>query len=123
MKCLNEIRILGYLGGQPEIKYTSTGTEVCTISVATTSRWNDQRGDAQERTEWHTVVFWKKLASAVAENLAKGAPVLVTGEVRYREWEKGGQKHTSAEIHASDVIFLPHVPKNNSTTKQAGYGG
>lgn len=119
MKSLNEIRLLGYVGGDPECKFTSSGTPLCRFSLATTARWKGERDELKERTEWHTVVCWSKLAETVGENLKKGAPVLVSGELRYNEWVKDEQNHKSAEIHASDVVFLPRAASSASDTKTA----
>jgi len=98
----NKAVLVGNLGRDPEIRYTANGTAVCKFSLATTRRWNDG-----ERTEWHRIVTWGKLAETCHEYLAKGRLVFVTGEIRYDSYEDsdGNRRHTT-EIHADTVKFL-----------------
>jgi single-strand DNA-binding protein len=98
---INEIVIVGRLGQDPELRHTQGGKAVCNLSVATSNKSGDN-----EYTEWHRVNVWDASAEACAKFLSKGKLVGVTGELRYREWEKDGVKQRSAEITARRVQFL-----------------
>jgi len=112
---LNKVMIIGRLGQDPELKHTPTGTAVCNFSVATSESWNDKSGQKQEKTEWHRVVVWNKLAELCNQYLNKGKQVFVEGKLQTRSWDdKDGQKKYTTEILASTVQFL----SNNSA--QAG---
>lgn len=103
---VNKVILLGRLGQNPEIKYTPTGMAVCNFSLATTENWQDKGGQKQERTEWHRVVVWGKLAELCNQYLAKGRQVFVEGKLQTRSWEKDGKKNYATEIVASTVQFL-----------------
>ena len=99
--------LLGNLGRDPEIRYTPTGTAVANFSVATSEKWTDKDGNKQERTEWHRIVAWAKLAEICSEFLRKGSPVFIEGRIRTNEWEADdGSKRRQTEIHAITVQFL-----------------
>lgn len=106
MSSVNKVILLGRLGSDPEIKFTTSGQGVCNFSLATSERWKDKQGQPQERTEWHRVVAWGKLAELCAEYLAKGRQVYIEGSLQTREWEKDGVKRYTTEIKARDVTFL-----------------
>ena len=107
MSSVNKAIVLGNLGRDPEIKYTQSGGAVCSFSVATNERWKDKGGQDQERTEWHRVVAWGKLAELCAEYLAKGRTVYIEGRIQTREWQdKQGEKRYTTEIVAREVVFL-----------------
>jgi len=107
MSSVNKAIVLGNLGRDPEIKYTQSGGAVCSFSVATNERWKDKGGQDQERTEWHRVVAWGKLAELCAEYLAKGRTVYIEGRIQTREWQdKQGEKRYTTEIVAREVQFL-----------------
>lgn len=104
----NSATIVGYLGADPEVRYTQGGTAVATLRIATSERWRDAEGNAQERTDWHRVVVWGKSAEACGRYLTKGRPVLATGPLRSSEWtDQAGQRHWRYELHAERVVFLP----------------
>lgn len=106
-RSLNKVMLLGNLGRDPEVRYTSSGKAVATFTVATSQRWRDQDGNDQERTEWHRVVAWARLGEICGEYLSKGKPVYVEGRIQSREWEdQDGNKRTTVEIVASDIIML-----------------
>ncbi len=105
---LNSVNLIGRLGGDPETRYTQGGSAITTISVATTERWKDKAtGNAQERTEWHRVKFFGKLAEIAGEFLTKGALVFIAGAIRCDKYtDKQGNERTSFDIVASDMKML-----------------
>jgi single-strand DNA-binding protein len=108
MASLNKVMLIGNLGQDPEIRYTQSGQAVANFSVATTDRWtNKQSGNPEERTEWHRVVVWAKLAELCREYLSKGRSVYIEGRLQTRSWEdKDGNKRYTTEIVAQTVQFL-----------------
>ncbi len=106
-KSVNKVILIGNLGKDPELKHTSGGTAVATMTVATNERFKDKSGEWQDRTEWHNVVLWQRLAEIAAEYLKKGRSVYVEGRLQTRSWEdKQGQKRYTTEIVASDLVLL-----------------
>jgi single-strand DNA-binding protein len=104
---LNKVQVIGYLGNDPETRYTQSGTAVTEISVATTEKWKNKDGEPQERTEWHKVVFWGKLAEIAGEYLKKGSQVYIEGSLRTRKWQdKDGQDRYSTEIRGDTMQML-----------------
>ena len=105
-KSLNKVMLIGNLGKDPELKYTSAGVAVATFSIATSDSWKDQEGNAQERTEWHNIVAWRKLAEICGEWLKKGKRVYIEGRLQTRNYEKDGVKRYITEIVADQLIML-----------------
>ena len=106
-RSLNKAMIIGNLGSDPEVRSTSSGTRVATLSVATSRRWNDRSGQEQERTEWHRVVAWDKLAEICEQYLSKGDRVYIEGRIEYRQWEgDDGRTRYTTEIRAREMIML-----------------
>ena len=106
-RSLNKAQLIGNLGADPEIRSTGSGTRVATLSVATSRRWNGRDGQQQEKTEWHRVVAWDKLAEVCERYLKKGDRVYVEGPVEYRQWEgQDGQTKYTTEIRARELIML-----------------
>lgn len=105
---VNKVIIVGNLGQDPEVKYMPSGQAVCNISVATTDSWNDKSsGEKQERTEWHRVVFFRRLAEIVGEYLHKGSQVYIEGRLQTRKWQdKSGADHYTTEIVANEMQML-----------------
>lgn len=104
---VNKVIIVGNLGADPEQRALPSGSAVTNIRVATSESWRDkQSGDKQERTEWHSIVFFGKLAEIAGQYLTKGSKVYVEGSLRTRQWEKEGQKHYTTEIVASEMQML-----------------
>ena len=105
---VNKVILIGNLGGDPEVRFMPTGGAVANINIATSETWKDkQSGQAQERTEWHRVVFFNRLAEIVGEYLRKGAKVYVEGSLRTRKWQdKNGQDRYTTEIVGSDLQML-----------------
>src|ERR1700677_614660 len=121
MSGVNKVIIVGRLGGDPEVRYTPGGQAVAKLSVATSENWKDKEGQKQERTEWHRVVVWGKMAEVVGQHLTKGRQVYVEGRLQTRSWDDKatGQKKYSTEIVANTVQFLggpgDGAPKGSST--------
>ncbi len=107
MGSLNKVMIIGRLGADPELKSIPSGQTVATFSLATDERWTNRDGERQERTEWHRVVVWGKLAGICGEYLAKGRQVYIEGRIQTRNWEdKDGNKRYMTEIVATDMQML-----------------
>lgn len=108
MSGVNKVIILGRLGQDPELKYTPNGAAVCNFSVATSETWNDKNsGQKQEKTEWHRVVVWGKLAELCGQYLSKGRQAFVEGKLQTRSWDdKDGSKRYATEINALTVQFI-----------------
>lgn len=104
---VNKVIILGRLGQDPELKYTPSGAAVCNFSLATSESWTDKAGQKQEKTEWHRIVVWGKLAELCNQYLAKGRQAFVEGKLQTRSWDdKDGTKRYSTEIMANTVQFI-----------------
>ena len=104
---LNKVFIIGNLGKDPEVRFTSNGKAVAKFSVATSERWTDQDGNKQERTEWHNVVVWGKQAETCGQYLAKGRQVFVEGRLKQDRWESPeGKKMSKVRVIAENVTFL-----------------
>ncbi len=106
-RSVNKAIIIGNLGSDPEIRTTSGGSRVTTLSVATNRRWTGKTGETQEDTQWHRVVAWNKLAEIAEQYLKKGDRVFIEGRIQYRQWEdQNGQKRYSTEIVAKELVML-----------------
>ena len=104
---VNKVILVGNLGRDPETRYMPSGGAVTNASVATSKQWRDRdSGENKERTEWHRVVFFNRLAEIAGEYLKKGSKVYVEGELRTRDWERDGQKHYTTEIVANEMQML-----------------
>ncbi|NLT24999.1 MAG: single-stranded DNA-binding protein [Syntrophorhabdus sp.] len=108
MSNLNKVLLMGRLGKDPELRYTTDGTPVATFSLATSESYKDKSGVKQERTEWHNIVVWRKLAEIAGEYLKKGRLVYIEGRIQSREYEgRDGVKRRAYEIVASDMKMMP----------------
>ncbi|MFQ6114506.1 MAG: single-stranded DNA-binding protein [bacterium] len=104
---VNKVILLGRLGQDPELRYTPNGAAVTTLSLATNEVWKDSEGAKQERTEWHRVVLWRKLAEIAGEWLKKGSRVYIEGRLQTRSWEdKDGVKRYITEVVASTMTLM-----------------
>lgn len=105
---VNKAILIGNLGRDPEIRYSPSGAAVANVNIATTDSWKDkQSGEQQERTEWHRVVFFGRLAEIVGEYLKKGSQVYVEGRIQTRKWQdKEGNDRYTTEIVANDMQML-----------------
>ena len=98
MASINKVILIGNLGADPEVRYTQGGQAVCNFNIATNERWKDKTsGQPEERTEWHRVVVWGKLAELCRDYLAKGRTVYLEGRLQTRKWEKDGQTKYTTE--------------------------
>jgi single-strand DNA-binding protein len=112
MSSLNKVLLIGRLGKDPEIRYTPDGQPVANFSLATSEVWTDKNGTRQERTEWHNVVAWRRLAELSKRYLAKGRQVYVEGRLRTREWDdREGNKRRTTEVIASQMVLLGSRPE------------
>jgi single-strand DNA-binding protein len=104
---LNKVMLIGHLGSDPELRYTEGNVPVTTFNVATNESYKDQNGNLVERTEWHRIVAWRKLAELFAEYLKKGTKVYLEGKLQTRSWDdKDGNKRYTTEIVVNDFTFL-----------------
>ena len=102
---LNKVMLIGRLVRDPEKKTTPMGHAVCSFSIATTRIWKDQSGQKQEKTEFHNIVLWRRLAEIASQYLFKGSLVYIEGRLETRNWEKDGVKHYRTEI-IGDVMQM-----------------
>ncbi len=106
-RSVNKVILIGNLGQDPELRYTSAGVAVATFSLATNETWKDQDGNAQERTQWHNLVAWRKLAEICGEYLKKGSRIYVEGRLQYRNYDdKNGVKRYVTEIVIDQMMML-----------------
>ncbi len=107
-KSLNKVQLIGNLGKDPELSYTPSGVALAKFSIATGERWKDQEGNFQERTEWHNIIAWRKLAEICGQYLKKGSKVYLEGKLQTRSWDdkSSGMKRYITEIIADDLIML-----------------
>lgn len=103
---INKAIIVGNLGGDPEAKQTANGSAVTTLNVATTTSWKDNNGNKQEKTEWHRVVMFNKLAEIAAQYLQKGSQVYIEGRISYRSYEQDGVTKYVTDIIAESMQML-----------------
>ena len=107
MGSFNKITIVGYLGRDPELRYTPQGTPVCDFSVATTERRKDKSGEPQDVTTWFRVSFWGRQAEVASQYLNKGKLVYVEGRLSQREWQdRDGNLRTSLDVNGTDIQFI-----------------
>jgi single-strand DNA-binding protein len=104
---VNKVILIGNLGADPEVKYTPDGVAVANFNLATTESWTNKNGERQERTEWHRIVMWRKLAEIAGKYLKKGSKIFVEGKLQTRSWEEqNGQKRYMTEIMVNDMLML-----------------
>jgi len=104
---VNKVILVGRLGKDPEVKYTQGGTPVARFSLATDETWKDQGGEKQQRTEWHNIVAWSKLAEICGQYLTKGRLIYLEGRLQTRSWEdKDGNKRSTTEVRADNMVML-----------------
>jgi single-strand DNA-binding protein len=107
-KSVNKVILIGNLGKDPEVKYTPQGTAVTKLALATNERYKDKEGQWQDRTEWHNIVLWQRLAEIAGEYLKKGSKVYIEGKLQTRSWEdkQTNQKRYMTEVVANDLVLL-----------------
>ena len=120
---LNKVILIGNLGQDPEARFTPQGTAVCNLSVATNESWKDQNGEMQDRTEWHRVVMYGRMAETATEYMKKGQMVYVEGRLNTREWEDQNQiKRRTTEIRCDNFTMLGRrsdTTQNNPSQNQS----
>ncbi len=121
MRGINKVTLIGHLGKDPEVRYTAGGAAVANITLATSETWKDkQTGEKQERTEWHRVVFFSRLADIVGEYLKKGAPIYVEGRIQTEKWQdQSGQDRYTTKIVANEMQMLGSKGDNMSAANAA----
>lgn len=119
---VNKVIIIGNLGADPDVRTTPSGQTVATLSIATSENFTTRDGQRQERTEWHRVVVWNKLAELAQRYLQKGRKVYIEGRIQTRSWDdqQTGQKRYSTEIIANEMTFLD---SGRGDGESAGHGG
>ncbi len=127
---VNKAILIGRLGADPEIRYTPDGTQVTNLNVATNEQWKDKNGEKQDRTEWHKVVTFRKLAEICGTYLSKGSLVYLEGRIQTRSWDdKEGNKRYTTEIVASEMRMLERKGQGQGQgsdypdTSGSSYGG
>jgi single-strand DNA-binding protein len=120
---MNKVILIGNLGQDPEQRYTAGGTAVCKFSLATARKFKDKTGAKQEKTEWHRIVAWGKLAEICGQYLTKGKQVVIEGRIEYGSYEKDGVKHYTADIIAENMQMLGGPGQGNRPQGSApGFG-
>ena len=122
---VNKVILVGNLGKDPEVKYTASGAAVTNVTIATSESWNDkQTGEKQEKTEWHRVVFFRRLAEVAGEYLRKGSQVYIEGKLQTRKWQdQSGQDRYTTEIVANEMQMLGSRGGDSAQRPQQGGGG
>ena len=121
---INKVILIGNLGADPETRYMPNGGAVANVNLATTQSWRDREsGEQNERTEWHKIVFFRRLAEIAGEYLRKGSKVYIEGSLRTRQWEKDGQKHYTTEIVADEMQMLDGRGTGTGGDFNSGGGG
>jgi single-strand DNA-binding protein len=111
MAGVNKVILIGNLGKDPELRYTPGGQPVASFSLATTERWSDKNGQRQDKTEWHNIVVWGKLAELANQYLKKGRSAYIEGRITNRSWDdRDGNKKYRTEIVANQIQFLGGAP-------------
>ncbi|NOY52140.1 MAG: single-stranded DNA-binding protein [Deltaproteobacteria bacterium] len=107
MRSLNRVQLIGRLGKNPEVRYTSNGSSVANFTMATNESWIGKDGQKNERTEWHNIVAWGKLGEICGEYLTKGKQIYIEGRLTTRSWEdRDGKKRYTTEVKADNMIML-----------------
>jgi single-strand DNA-binding protein len=120
-RSLNRAQLIGNLTRDPELRYTPSGTAVCTFTVATNRQWKTDKGDSRDEAEFHRAVAWDKLAEICNQLLKKGRKVFVEGRIQTRKWEtKDGQPRTTTEIVISDMVVLDKMGDADSSASSGG---
>jgi single-strand DNA-binding protein len=119
-KSVNKVILVGNVGKDPEVRYSQSGTPVAKFSLATNERFKDRNDEWQERTEWHSIVAWQRLAEIVGEYVAKGSKVYVEGKLQTTSWEdrQSGERKYRTEIVARDLLLLG--PRENGGADHQG---
>ena len=123
-RSVNKVTLIGNLGKDPELRYTSSGVAVATFSVATNESWKDQDGNLQERTQWHNIVVWRKLAEICGEYLKKGGKLYLEGRIQYRNYDdKNGVKRFVTEIVMDEMVMLDSKGADGDRSERPAMAG
>ena len=119
-KSINKVILVGNVGKEPEVRYSSSGTPVANFSLATNEKFKDRNDQWQERTEWHSIVAWKRLSEIVGEYVAKGSKLYIEGKIQTSNWEdrQSGERKYRTEIVVRDLLLLG--PRGNSDDDHRG---
>lgn len=121
MASVNKVILLGNLGRDPEVRYTPSGDAVASMSIATTETWKDKGGQRQEKTEWHNVVMYRRLAEIAGEYLKKGSQVYIEGRLQTRKWQdKQGNDRYTTEIAADHMQMLGQRDGGGASDRRGG---
>lgn len=123
MASVNKVILMGGLGRDPEVRYMPNGEAVANFSIATTETWKDKQGARQEKTEWHNIVTYRKLAEIVGEYLKKGSQIYLEGKLQTRKWEKDGITRYSTEIIMDTMQMLGGKPESGTQRDSEQSGG
>jgi single-strand DNA-binding protein len=116
-RSVNKVILIGNLGKDPELRYTSSGVAVASFTLATNESWKDQDGTMQERTQWHNIVAWRKLAEICGEYLKKGGKIYIEGKLQYRTYDdKNGVKRYITEIVLDEMLMLDSKGSTQGST-------
>lgn len=121
---LNKVMLVGHVGGKPDVRFTTKGTAIANVSLATNETHKDEKGDRVESTEWHKLVFWGKTAEFTEEYVKKGSMILVEGRLQTRNWDdKEGVKHYVTEVVGERLTLLGAGPqKQQPSSEESGDG-
>ena len=121
---INKVILVGNLGNDPEVRYSQSGSAITTISVATSESWKDKNGEQQERTEWHRVKFFGRLAEIAGEYLKKGRQVYIEGSLRTEKYtDKSGVEKYATDIIANEMQMLGGTGEGGGGQRGGGGGG
>jgi single-strand DNA-binding protein len=123
MASLNKVMLIGNLGKDPEVRYTASGQAVASFSLATSEKFKNKNGEFEERTEWHRVTLWARLAEIAGEYLSKGKTVYIEGRLQTREYEKDGIKRYTTEIVGEKMQMLSPKGESRSAGPPAASNG
>lgn len=117
-RSLNKIALIGYTGSDPEVRNTAGGTRVANVSLATSRTWKDDAGQEQERTEWHRLTFWGRLAEIAEQYIRKGDRLYVEGRMQYGSYERDGVTIPTADVQVQELVMLgsPNGSRSSSSS-------
>ena len=117
-KGVNRVTLIGHLGKDPEMRYTSSGVAVCNFSIATNDSYKNTEGERVDTTEWHNIVVWRKLAEICAEYLKKGSKVYLEGKLTHRSYDdKNGVKRYVTEVVMDEMVMLDSRPNGGRSAE------
>lgn len=121
MSGVNKVILVGFLGRDPEVRFTKSGQAVASFSLATSEKWTGKDGQKEEKTEWHRIIAWGKLGEICGEYLSKGKQVYIEGRLQTREWDdKDGNKKQTTEVVANNMTMLGQAGAGSNSQSSAG---